>query len=405
MGVGIAFESAWDALSRDMTRTVLVGASIAIGVFLTVLVGAIAAEVQQAVQEATSSVAAERFAVARATDLPQRTDCPACPHQLGRALTFDDLASLSGLSSVAHVVPVEAGRASVKVRDVQLQEMAIQAAGAAWAVVEQASIVEGRDFTSREQLSGANALLLNEKAAKYFFRDASPLDSTVTLDGRRFRVVGIYHESLLGGRDGSVPQGVVPIRAAKRELGDPLLSMQFLIEPYASQIDAVDDVIGALRQVHRLRPRQPNDFDILDQNELLRAIADLTSRASLTFVSVGILAMLIGGVGIASSMSIAVRQRTVEIGIRKAMGATRTAVLLHFVIEAVLLAFAGGIGGTLLAAVSYVAISNSAGLPLRAVPWSIIIGTTATILVGVGFGILPSLHAARLAPSDALRRA
>jgi putative ABC transport system permease protein len=403
LGFRMALGVAWETISADVPRTFLVSSSIAVGVYLSVLVGSMTHGIDVAFTTDAGVLTADRFTVRGGRDQADAGPCIDCRRVRARQLSLGEVVALEALPEVRQVVAVERGLSTAKSGDVEFTDLPVLAAGRGWAAAQKADIIDGREFTGVEQRSGAPVILLNKRAARFFFADGKAIGSTIALQGHQFRIIGLYDMSLIASGVADPPGAVIPLLSARRQLGDPLNMLEFVIVPETDRSAAIDGVTGALREMHGLHPSSSSDFVVVDQDELRAAVADLTSTVSWALFAVGVLSLLIGGVGIGTSMSIAVRQRTVEIGTRKALGATTGAVLMHFLIEATLLSIVGGATGTILATLTYAAISGSFGLPVSGITLSLAAGAALAIVVAVLFGLQPSLRAARLRPIDALR--
>jgi putative ABC transport system permease protein len=268
-------------------------------------------------------------------------------------------------------------------------------------------LIAGRWFTRSEQASGAAVIVLDSDVALRLFGQLNPLDKTVRVGGRPARVVGIYQAaSNIFEPPGQEQFAIVPFR---------MLDHQFTIDrtnalvipvkprPGVSVQDAQGAVTVALRELRRLRPADRNSFDLLTQDQILDLFNKLSGAFFLVMMALSAVGLLVGGIGVMAVMMISVTERTREIGIRKAVGATRRDILQQFLIEAMTLTGAGGVAGIivglLVGRVANLAMNIDAIPPLSM--------TVAAIAVSVGigiiFGLLPARRAARLDPIEALR--
>ena len=158
-----------------------------------------------------------------------------------------------------------------------------------------------------------------------------------------------------------------------------------------------------MRIRHGLRLDEPNDFDLLTQDSILETWDQITQATFLALVVLSSIALMVGGIGVMSIMTISVTERTREIGVRKALGARRLEVLWQFLLEAVFLTSLGGIIGILCGSAIGLGVHWATGFPVALPWWSFVVGFAFSAAVGVFFGMLPAVRASRLDPIDALR--
>ena len=173
--------------------------------------------------------------------------------------------------------------------------------------------------------------------------------------------------------------------------------------PAYRQQQAMDEVVATLRSLRGLKPGQENNFSIVTQDKLLDSWNQVTGMFFLVMLVLSSIGLIVGGVGVVAIMMISVTERTREIGVRKALGATRRAILWQFLVEASTLTLVGGAAGMLVGGVLAFAVSRLTPIPAHVPLWSIVAALGASALTGVGFGLYPANKAARLDPVEALR--
>jgi len=295
----------------------------------------------------------------------------------------------------------------VEYNGVRTQPQAIIGADAGFTEIQGGELASGRWFTHAELASGAGVVVLDIDVARKLFGAASPLDKLVRLGGRPARVVGIYQPAAnIFKPPGQEIAAIVPYT---------LLDHQFTIDKTVSQyipvkpkpgvavIDAQEAVTVALREMRRLRPADHNNFDMITQDQILDVFNKLTGVFFLVMIALSGVALLVGGIGVMAVMMISVTERTREIGVRKAVGATRADILLQFLFEAATLTGAGGMIGILvglgLGRVITLLMHINAVPPVNLT----LIAVLVSVSLGLVFGLLPARRAARLDPIDALR--
>ena len=274
------------------------------------------------------------------------------------------------------------------------------------------TLAAGRNFTWAENAAGAKVVLVNDKMAETLFGQSDPIDKEILIGDVKFTVIGFYHYTAspmgtptsAGGGDS--PKAIVPFETARRHLNLWVRGNNLIVKPLSGVTveDAVDDVTASLRGHRGLRPNQPNNFEIVTQDRLWAIYNKLFGTFFVVGLALSSVGLLVGGVGVIAIMMISVTERTREIGVRKALGATRWTILWQFLVEAVTLT---GIGASVgLALGILVAIGVRTAWP--AIPASTSWGSVAAALgisavTGVMFGMLPAMRAAKMDPVVALR--
>jgi putative ABC transport system permease protein len=284
-----------------------------------------------------------------------------------------------------------------------------------WAVVGQLAVESGRFFTASEVQRRQNVVVLGQTARTALFPQLDPIGKTVRIGISQFTVVGVMAKRPSpGGLDADVDDFlVVPhttyqrmygLRAALVSRGD-VGSVQIAVVPREGVTveQAMREIEEVMRIRHQLRLDEPNDFDLVTQDAVLAFWDRITQAIFLAMVVLSSIALMVGGIGVMSIMTISVTERTREIGVRKALGARRVEILWQFLLEAVFLTLAGGLMG--------IAVGSSIGLGIHALTsfpvslpwWSFAIGIGFSASVGVFFGMMPAIRASRLDPIEALR--
>jgi len=231
------------------------------------------------------------------------------------------------------------------------------------------------------------------------------MDKTIDIGGVPFQVIGIYHykASFLAG--GNKPRAIVPIESARKNLKASWADIGIAVIPATgvTRAEAIDDVIAAMRARHGLRPAADNDFAIITQDQLFEVYNKIFGAFFLVMVVLSAVGLIVGGVGVVAIMMISVTERTREIGVRKALGATRGTILWQFLVEAVTLTGIGAIIGLVFGALVAFLIKEMTPVAASVPPLAVVAALLTSCVTGILFGMLPAAKAAKLDPVTALR--
>jgi putative ABC transport system permease protein len=266
----------------------------------------------------------------------------------------------------------------------------------------------GRTFLTSELRSGAAVVVLEQRTVDRLFGALSPLGRIVRIGGHPFRVIGQWQRPTNIFEVPGTPQiaAVVPFEAARRNFHiDEVNNLIILVKPMPGVpvTRAMDVATLQLRRMRGLRSGEPNSFDLLTSDQVLSVFDSLTGAFFLVMLVLSSIALLVGGIGVMAIMMVSVTSRTREIGLRKAMGATRRAILWQFLVEAATLTLLGGVIGIILGLGAGEALKRLLDFSTHVPLWSAAVATAVSVLVGLAFGIAPAARAARLDPVEALR--
>jgi len=265
-----------------------------------------------------------------------------------------------------------------------------------------ANIAQGRFFTEGEDRSGSRVTIIGNDIAENLFVNQDPIGEYLKIDGMKFRVIGIMEkQGKFLGLFSVDNQAIIPVGTSVR-----LFSRRGFIRisvkvPPENIVDAKDELYGIMRQTRGLKPSQKDDFAINQTEAFERQYNQIKFAIGGTGIFITILSLVVGGIGIMNIMFVSVQERTKEIGVRKAIGATKNMILTQFLMEAISICLIGGLIGLLMASGLSFVINKffPSTMPL----WLAFTSILLSVLVGVLSGVVPSYRAARLDPIDALR--
>ncbi len=390
------------ALLAHKVRAALALTSIAVGAAAVFLTSAIGQGAEGEVLRGIESMGT-RLLVVRPAQVKRLASRKAIQGFV-RTLKVEDEQAIAELAAVGAVVPAIEGQLPVKASGGRLM-VKVLGATPAFVTVKGFRLRAGRVFDDEENRSRQRVAVLGASAADKLFPGESAVGATVRVQGVPFVVVGVLDAKGVQA-DGSDEdnQVLIPVDTALgRVFGARWLTSVFVsVDAPENMARAESDIQELLRERHRARPGRPDDFAVQDRTKFLRAQKELAG--TLAFVTSGLagLALLVGGLGILALMLLSVKERTGEIGLRRAVGARPRDILVQFLLEAGLLALLGWAAGTGAGAVGAAGVALvtawKVAWPMKAVLASLIMAAAT----GLGFGALPARRASLLSPIQAL---
>jgi putative ABC transport system permease protein len=410
-GVSIAL----DAIRSNKGRAALTILGVAVGVFVVVALSSVVRGVNESFARDVAAAGPTSFFVYRRPiggfQNCDPSDPSSCPERRNPAITNDEALGIERLSTIYAVTQHVAGGGQFKYRD-RVLNAGIEYYTPNWTDVDGGDIYPGRSFTHAEYAAGARVVIVNDKLAQTLFGDSDPLDKIVSIEGRQFTVIGLYHYTAspmgtptsAGGGDS--PKAIIPLESGRRHMNLWVRGNNLIVKPRdgVGVVEAVDDVTAYLRGARGLRPAQMSTFAVITQDKLLETYDQLFGTFFVVGIALSSVGLLVGGVGVIAIMMISVTERTREIGVRKALGATRLTILWQFLVEAVTLTAFGAALGLVLGVATSIAVRTAwPSIPASTPMSSVISALGASAITGVLFGMLPAIRAARLDPVAALR--
>jgi len=319
-------------------------------------------------------------------------------------LTLDDVAAIAAIPSVAAVAP-ELQTSATVAAGTQSTSTSVIGTNASYAMVRAFDVWQGTFLTDASVESNLRVVVLGATVADDLGLDASAIGTNVSIGGLPFEVIGILQAKGGTGFQDPDDQVMIPVGVVRKYFvaGDSLRTIGVSVASVDEMDTAKTAITSVLRTRHDLAADATDDFSILDQAQLLETATSIAGTLALLLGGIASISLIVGGIGIMNIMLVSVRERTREIGIRKAVGARSRDILAQFLIEALTLSVLGGLIGIAIGLAVSAFIAQLAGWAFAFSPFVVAVALLFSLAVGVVFGVWPARQAARLDPISALR--
>ncbi|SMD09754.1 ABC transporter permease [Sporomusa malonica] len=395
---------AFEGLRANKLRAILTMLGIIIGVGAVIAMVSIGLGVQQKVQASIASQGSNLLIIMPGANSPSGGVRLAAGSNI--TLTKQDAQAIAReIVGISYVAPAVSQQFQI-IYNNQNWKTSVQGTTPEFLTIRNFEVASGSFFSSRDDNARARVAVLGQTVATNLFGNISPVGQTIRMGNAPFRVVGVLaskgQSSMGQDQDDLV---LVPLSTAQeRMMGITYInSISVQVESEKLIDQAQNDITTLLRARHRLAANADNDFSVRNLTALLAMMTETTSTITILLGNIAAISLVVGGIGIMNIMLVSVTERTREIGIRKALGATYRNVLLQFLIEAIVISVTGGLAGILLGVAGARVISLVAGWNTVISPLAIIAAFGVSVMIGVFFGIYPARKAALLHPIDALR--
>ncbi len=402
MIIGETIKVAFQSMRANKLRAGLTMLGVVIGVGAVITVVALGTGAQKAVEDRIQALGANLLTV-----------YPGQSFMMGRAsdqrvsLTMDDADALGRDGTLISAVLPEMQRSMPVKYGNQNLNITILGTQSHFVTVRNYTLPFGRMFTPGDDKAGQRYAVVGFGVPTMLNVNAAALiNQTILIAGIPFEVIGVLSEKgAQGSWQNPDEQVVIPLTTARyRVFGtDRLRDMAIKVADGVPIEQGMVDIERILRRQHKMRPGGDNDFQIRNQQELLSTQQQTTETFSVLLASIAAVSLVVGGIGIMNIMLVSVTERTREIGVRKAMGATRRNILLQFLIEAIAICMVGGVVGILVGAGGAYWMSESLGWNTLISPTAVLVAFAFSVVVGLFFGLWPARRAAGLNTIDALR--
>ncbi len=406
MKLSEAAHIAWEAILKNKVRSFLTMLGIIIGVAAVIIMVGISAGTEATIQEQITSLGSNLIFVQGSMQRGGPGQAPA------GGLVFDDAAAIQdGVSGVTSVVVEQNASGNVKYGDVTLESISILGTTSGFPSARDMDIADGRYFTDKEIDRKQKMVVLGSAIAEELFGEDDPINQIVTVGTTKMTVIGVMAEKGLVGTTDYDSYVFMPITVVfqkftpsmfARIMGDSIRMIYVEVDPDENIDDIITQVELLLVKRHDLT-LDTADFTVTTQQDIISTQESTTSAFRSLLAWVAGVSLIVGGIGIMNIMLVSVTERTREIGIRQAVGATPDDIRLQFLTEALMLSVVGGLIGIVVGVGGAYIFGSLSDMRTVVQPGSIILAFSSAAIVGAFFGYYPANQAAKLDPIEALR--
>jgi len=402
--IGIAF----DALRTSKLRSALTILGVVIGVSTVMSMAAIVRGIQRQIVSTIEVAGPTTFYVVKVfSQTPMNPDALPKWVRIRPDLTKREAERIAMLPEISYGAIWAQVTGRLEYKGQRTQPMQIFGADDRFTEVQGGDLAAGRWFTRAEIAAGAPVAVVQEDAARRLFGRESPVGKTIRLGGRPVEVIGLYvpPENIFAP-PGTQTGAIAPYVLLDHQFTIDKTNAQFIaVKPRSGvSVEAAQEAVTVLlRELRHLRPADKNTFDMMTQDQILDIFDKLTGAFFLVMIVLSSVGLMVGGIGVMAIMMVSVTDRTREIGVRKALGATRGDIMLQFLIEAATLTGIGGVIGIALGLAMGGLVTRL--MKVDAAPPASLTAIAVTVSIGIGivFGLLPARRASLLDPVEALR--
>lgn len=388
---------AFRALNTNKVRSFLTMLGVIIGVFSVILLVSIGSGLQKFIEKQFEEIGSDLLFImpGKFSFRDSREGGP--PGGGTKKITIEDIKYLENRSKyVSSFLPI-----ITKTADVQWGRQAyntfIIGTTNDYTVIRRSPVETGKFFSKSQAQTGKKVAVIGTTVVEKLFNKTNPLNKKIRVSGVSYTIIGVLTSKGASVGNDQDDQIIIPFAAYQRQFNPGGVSYVYAKIANKDNLDLAKSEIESILG----RIKDKDDFSVVDQRELLSTISSILGALTLGLGGIAAISLLVGGIGIMNIMLVSVTERTREIGLRKAVGATPKIILIQFLIEAVILSFGGGIIGVVLGMLASLLLAKF--LPASVTLWSILLAFGVSGGVGLIFGVAPAYKAAKLNPIDALR--
>jgi putative ABC transport system permease protein len=408
MNFADTLRNAWDAIRTHKLRSMLTSLGILIGIAAVVLTVGLGQGAQQQVSKQLAALGGNLLIVS-----PGSSTSSGVRGGFGSAssLTTADataLGSETAAPDIAAVAPVSQSSATELDNGSTNWTTTVVGTTPAWATVRSRTLSSGRFINADDEKNAAAVVVLGSDTARELFGPLDPVGQSVTINSVPYKVIGVLTSAGSDSTTNLDDQAIMPISTAAQRVvgGSNRTSVQTIYIKATSEdrlSSAYQEADALLAYRHSVTSGSTSDFTITTQQSVLTTTSSVNGTLADLLIGVAALSLIVGGIGVMNIMLVSVKERTREIGLRKALGGTPALIRRQFLSEASMLGLTGGLLGVAAGVGAALTLPHFISNPVAiSIPW-ILIAIAVAIAIGVGFGVYPAARAAKLSPIDALR--
>ena len=398
------FKISLKAIFANKMRAALTSLGIVIGVSAVITMLAVGSGAQKSVSDSVSRFGTNILFLRQPWDLDESISSP-------KDVTMDDVVAIREVPGVSAAAPYISTGFDVKYRNTSVS-LDVLATDTDIFKTYDWPIESGRQFTEKEISEYAQVMVIGASAAKTIFSDVDPLGKTVVLDNIPFKVVGVVQKTGQSGMGFDMDEGaLIPYTTGKVKMNAgwnssnrrALDRVVIKVADFNTIENTKVDIQNAVRNTHRIHPLAKDDFQLDDFASFIEQAKTMGKTMSLLLGAIGAVSLIVGGIGVMNIMLVSVTERTREIGIRMAIGATGWDICMQFLVESVTLSCIGGLIGIIVGVGITLLVAANSSIPADLNISAVLLAVGFSAATGIFFGFYPAYKASKLTPIDALR--
>jgi putative ABC transport system permease protein len=402
-----SFGMAFSTLLAHKFRSFLTVLGIVVGVSVVIVIASLLSGVKANVLAEVESLGANNILAFHRGIIS--TGRPSREERMRRPLTVEDAKAIKeqcpSVQDVCWIGMPFASRITVKYKETTVRGGDFMGVSYNYSTIYNLKISNGRFFTQSEDDHRMPVAILGPETAESLFENSDPIGKQILIQDHPFTVLGVAEKSATGSMIGEADNYVyIPYGAFHKMMPWEENHLLYIQARPGLRSQAMDESESLLRLRRKVKHSEPSNFTLTTSDMIIKQVNSLTAIIGLVVIAISSVGLLVGGIGVMNIMLVSVTERTREIGVRKALGATKRDIVLQFLFEAMTLTGVGGIFGVIIAiGISLIIVALVPSLPATIPLWAVITGVTVSVAIGLVFGVWPARKAAMLDPIESLR--